>query len=150
MSISSLILDIYENKLKLNDNNILLIIDNTNSIWFCYNDILNALGYKDSKTQKKRLALDSKYFDTFKNIQSKSNNNDNKDLIQYHLKMINESGLYVLLNRSNKTIAKELSEKLFADVLPELRKKGKFVLNSEDKKKMQTLTNKFKLYQLEL
>ncbi|NBU52948.1 MAG: GIY-YIG nuclease family protein, partial [Alphaproteobacteria bacterium] len=38
----------------------------------------------------------------------------------------------------------------FADVLPELRKKGKFILNSVDKKKMQTLTNKIKLYQQEL
>ena len=71
MSISSLIIDIYENQLKLNDSNILLLIDNTNSIWFSYNDILNALGYKDAKTQKKRLALDSKYFDTFKNIKSR-------------------------------------------------------------------------------
>lgn len=150
MSISSLILDIYENQLKLNNCNILLLIDNTNSIWFSYNDILNSIGYKDSKTQKKRLSLDSKYFDTFKNIQSKSNTNDNKDLAPYHLKMINESGLYVLLNRSNKPIAKELSEKLFADVLPELRKKGKFMLNSVEKKNMQTLTNKIKLYQQEL
>ena len=150
MSISSLILDIYENKLKLNDCNILLLIDNTNSIWFCYNDILNSLWYKDSKTQKKRLALDSKYFDTFKNILSKSNTNNIDNIAPNTLKMINESGLYVLLNRSNKTIAKELSERLFADVLPELRKKGKFVLNSVDKKKMQTLTNKIKLYQQEL
>jgi prophage antirepressor-like protein len=150
MSISNLILDIYENQLKLNDCNILLLLDDTNSIWFSYNDILNALGYKDSKTQKKRLALDSKYFDTFKNILSKSNTDNYKKLAPYHLKMISESGLYVLLNRSNKTIAKELSERLFADVLPELRKKGKFILNTKDKKNMLTLTNKIKLYQQEI
>jgi prophage antirepressor-like protein len=150
MSISSLIIDIYENQLKLNDSNILLLIDNTNSIWFSYNDILNALGYKDAKTQKKRLALDSKYFDTFKNIKSNSNNLNNINILQQKHKMINESGLYVLLNRSTKTIAKELSERLFADVLPELRKKGKFELNNADKKKMKTLTNKIKLYQQEL
>lgn len=108
--------NIYENKLKLNDCNILLLIDNTNSIWFSYNDILNALGYKDSKTQKKRLALDSKYFDIFKNIQSKLNTNYNKKIAPYHLKMICESGLFFLLNRSNKTIAKELLEKLFDNI----------------------------------
>jgi superfamily II DNA or RNA helicase len=108
--------NIYENQLKLNNCNILLLIDNTNSIWFSYNDILNALGYKDSKTQKKRLALDSKYFDTFKNILSKSNSNYNKKFAPYHLKMICESGLFFLLNRSNKTIAKELLEKLFDNI----------------------------------
>ena len=66
------------------------------------------------------------------------------------MKMINESGLYVLLSRSNKPIAKELSEKLFAEVLPELRKKGKYILSKIDKKKMEELTKKIKLYQFEL
>ena len=123
MSIASLILDIYENKLKLNDCNILLLIDNTNSIWFCYNDILNALGYKDSKTQKKRLALDSKYFDTFKNISEKLSINNKNNIAKKNLTMINEFGLYILLNRSKKTIAKELSANIFSEIIAELYKK---------------------------
>ena len=53
MSITNLILDIYNNQLKLNNTNIILLIDNDNTIWFSYNDLLNSLGYKDSKTQKK-------------------------------------------------------------------------------------------------
>lgn len=121
--ISNLIFNIYEKQLKLNDSNILLLIDNTNSIWFCYNDILNALGYKDSKTQKKRLALDSKYFDTFKNISEKLSINNKNNIAKKNLTMINESGLYILLNRSKKTIAKELSANIFSEIIAELYKK---------------------------
>ena len=50
--------------------------------------------------------------------------------------MINESGLLVLLNRSNKSIAKDLTEELLSDVLPTLRKKGMYVLDSIEKKQM--------------
>ena len=151
MSITSLIIDIYNNQLKLNNTNIIIILDNDNTIWFSYNDLLNSLGYKDSKTQKKRISLDNKYFDSFKNILINStNNNIDSSIASHRMKMINESGLYVLLNHSNKPLAKELSDKLFAEVLPELRKTGRYILNNVDKKKMQTLTNKIKLYQQEL
>ena len=64
--------------------------------------------------------------------------------------MINESGLLVLLNRSNKSIAKDLTEELLSDVLPTLRKKGMYVLDSIEKKQMETITKKIKNYQTEL
>ena len=68
--------------------------------------------------------MDNKYFDIYINIYPKSKlNKIQLKNQQPKLKMISESGLYILLSKSNKKIAKELSEKLFAEVLPELRKK---------------------------
>jgi prophage antirepressor-like protein len=78
---------------------------------------------------------------------------DTKELlktVQPKLKMINESGLLVLLNRSNKSLAKDLTEELLSDVLPELRKKGKYILNSIEQKHMKSITKKIQLYQQEI
>ena len=119
MTLINILTDVYNNTLKINNNNILILFDNANNIWFSYNDILNSLGYKYVKIQKQRLDIDNKYFDTFKNIYTKSNKNKiNKNDYSHRLKMINESGLYVLLNKSNKKFAKKLSEQIFAEVLP--------------------------------
>lgn len=123
-----------------------MLFDNSNNIWFSYNSILKALGYSDYITQKKRLGLESHYFDTFKNIYSKSKNNKiNENIVSHRHKMINEAGLYILLNKSNKIIAKDLSTKLFTEVLPSLRQTGKYILNSNDKLKIQNLNKKLKL-----
>jgi prophage antirepressor-like protein len=151
MAISTLLTNIYNNLLTFNNTKIIVLFDDSNNIWFSYNDLLNSIGYKDEKTQKKRLNLDNKYFDTFKNIYSKSSlNNFNKVLVSHRLKMINESGMYLLLSKSNKQIAKELLEILFIDILPSLRTKGKYILNSAEKNKMNNLTKKIKLYQKQI
>ena len=119
MSISSLITDIYNNLLKFNNTNIIVLFDESRNIWFSYNELLNAIGYKDAKTQRKRIQLDGKYFDTFKNIYSKSSlNKFDKTLVSHRVKMINESGMFLILSKSNKDNAKQLMEKLYTDVLP--------------------------------
>ena len=124
MSISELLDKIYDNILKFNNTDILILFDDNNTLWMSYNDILKSIGYNDYKTQSKRLSLDNKYFDIYINIYPKSKlNKIQLKNQQPKLKMISESGLYILLSKSNKKIAKELSEKLFAEVLPELRKK---------------------------
>jgi prophage antirepressor-like protein len=99
--------------------------------------------------QKNRLNLDDKYFENYSEISKNTKEIQNNTNVQPHLKMINESGLYLLLSKSNKKIAKQLAEKFFTEVLPELRNKGKFVLNTTDKADMIKLTKKLKLYQKE-
>lgn len=64
--------------------------------------------------------------------------------------MINEAGIYELFRKSRKPLAEQLSKTLFTEVLPELRKKGKYVLNTTEKQNMNKLTSKIKLYQKEL
>lgn len=151
MSLFDLVTDIYNNLLKINNVSIIVLFDDSNNIWLSYNELLNSLGYKDAKTQKKRIKMDTKYFDTFKNIYPKSPlNKYDKSLVSHRLKMISEAGLYVLLYKSNKPITKLLAEKLFSDVLPSLRKTGKFILNKNDNIERKKLTHKIKIYQKEL
>jgi len=149
MSISSLITNIYDNILKFNNVDIIILFDESNNIWLSYNNVLNSINYKDSKTQKKRFQLDNKYFDTYENLYKKSKLNNQNTNIQPATKMINESGLYILLNKSSKKIAKDLLEKMFTDILPALRKTGKFNLNTTEKENMKKLTKKMQLIQKE-
>jgi len=149
MNISGLITNIYDNILNFNNIDIIILFDESNNIWLSYNSVLNSINYKDSKTQKKRLKLDNKYFDTYENIYKKSKLNIHITNIQPKTKMINESGLYVLLSKSNKIIAKKLMEKLFIDILPSLRKTGEYKVGREDKLKLKKLTKKLHLIQKE-
>lgn len=108
---------------ELKKNNILTIFDKNNNIWISYNEILQFIGYKDSVTQRKRLKLDDKYFEKYKNIKQESNQCYQKIKNQQpHAKMINELGLYILLNKSNKPQAQRLINTLLTNVLPHLRK----------------------------
>jgi len=92
------------------------------------------------------LQLENKYFDTYENIYSTSsaNKSANKS-IHPHTKMINEPGLYLLLSKSNKELAKKLLEKMMIDVLPSIRKKGSYSVKADDKAKLRKLTQKLKL-----
>jgi prophage antirepressor-like protein len=128
MSVASLLSDIYENVFKFNNCNILVLFDDSNTIWLSYNDLLKSIGYNDFETQKKRLYIKENYFNTHENIYKLSKlNKSNIKNVQLHTKMINESGLYLLLSKSNKKLAKALLETIFVDILPSLRKKGHIV-----------------------
>ena len=104
------------------NTDIIVLIDNNNKLWFSYNNILKSIGYKDAKTQKKRINIEDTFFDTYENIYNKTKLNTQNTNIQTATKMINDSGIYILLNKSNKKIAKQLMEHLFIDILPALRK----------------------------
>ena len=126
MNLTTILTDIYENVIKFNNVEILILFDDDNNIWFSYNGILESIGYNHIKMQKMRMKLDNKYFDTYENIYSKSSaNKETKKNIQPHTKMINEPGVYLLLSKSNKELAKKLLEKMMVDVLPSIRKKRK-------------------------
>ena len=151
MSINDLLNEVYDNIFNFNNTNILVLFDKNNTIWLSYNNVLNSIGYKYNVIQKKRLNLDDKYFDSYINLYSQSKlNKINIKNQQPNEKMINEAGMYYLLSKSNKPLAKELSKKLFTEVLPELRKKGKFYMNTTEQKNMKKLTKMIKLYQKEI
>ena len=151
MTLGKNLVNFYDNILSINKTPIIIVFDKSNTIWFSYNDILKSIGYSNLKLQKHRMNLDDKYFCKYIEIEKLLENEDEIiNTIQPHLKMINESGLLVLLNRSNKSISKDLTEELLSNVLPELRKKGKYVLNSIEKKHMASITKKIQLYKKEL
>ena len=149
MSLSNILIQFYDNILKFNNTDIVILFDNINSIWFAYNNILKGVGYKNIKLQKNRIDIDDKYFDTYSNIFKLSSNNIKNNNIQGHTKMISEAGLYLLLNKSNKPYAKQLLEKFFTEVLPSIRKTGEYKVNSIDKLKLKKLTKKLELIQRE-
>ena len=47
MTLGNLIIDIYQNILDINGNEILVLIDNSNKIWFSIRQILKTLEYKN-------------------------------------------------------------------------------------------------------
>ena len=53
--------------------------------------------------------------------------------------MISESGLFMLLDKSVKPKAIELKRILYGDILPSIRKTGKYIVNSTDKKKLKRI-----------
>ena len=150
MSLDKLLGDIYNNIFKFNNSDILLLFDKHNTIWLSFNSILKSIGYSNLKQYKYRLTLDDKYFSTYEVIYPQSKLNTIKiDYQKPNEKFINEAGLYLLLSQSSKPVAKELSQMLFTDVLPEIRKTGKFALNTTERKGMNKLTQKLKNYQKE-
>lgn len=151
MSFHNLLEKFYNNIFTFNNTNIQVLFDSNNTIWLSYNSILKSLGYNDIKKLKKRIGIRSDYFSTYENIYPQSNLNKIKLNYQKpNEKFISESGLYLLLSKSSKEVAKKLSEKLFVEVLPELRKTGKFILNSDERKNMKKLTRRIQKLDLEL
>ena len=151
MNFHYLLEQIYNNIFSFNDTNILVLFDKNNTIWMSYNSILKSLGYNDIKKLKKRIDIKNNYFSTYEQIYSQSKLNKIKpDYQKPNEKFINESGIYLLLSKSSKEVAKQLSEKLFVEVLPELRKTGKFILNTDEAKDMKKLTRRIQSLDLEL
>ena len=70
--------------------------------------------------------------------------------MQPHTKFINESGLYELLSISTKPLAKIFMDRYFTDIMPEIRKNGKYILNKQDKNKTDTINKELEQENIEL
>ena len=60
MSLSNLIVYIYQNIININGSDILIIIDNDNKIWFAFRQIIDILDYKNIRKEMKRIEIDKK------------------------------------------------------------------------------------------
>ena len=155
------IIQTFDNLIKLNNVEISIFFDKNKKIWFSLKDIFNSLDYKNTKAEIKRLDIEEKHITDYKHISTnllykKSNttgNTSNKTMKRkvFHpqLKLVDEAGLYIVLNNSTKPIAKEFRDELFSNILPKLREDGEFKFNTNDKKQLKTLKNKLKLIQKE-
>jgi len=141
----SVISKTFDNLLKLNNVDITIIYDSNNKIWFSLRDVFKALGYQDIKKEIKRIKIERKFISTFGQINKK--NIETKKHPQ--MVMIDEAGIYIVLDKSNKIIAKQFKDELFTNILPELREKGEFKFNSIDKKKLKNIKNKLTLIRKE-
>jgi len=134
------LINIFNNQLTYKNNEIKIIIDNNNIIWFKFNNISNILNYKSSK-------------DTLRDNVDKENKIHLKNLkLLFKIKnehpntiYINEIGLYTLLIKSKQKKAKEFQKWIINDILPSLRKHGKYEVNKKIKLKIKNLNNKINI-----
>lgn len=107
------------------DGNKLKIIKNDNNIWFNGKNIAIILGYKNSR---KAIYDHVDCEDKTPLYMLKSKGNDSERFIKNFKNTIyiNESGLYSLLLKSNKSKAKVFKYWLTKDILPEIRKNCKY------------------------
>jgi len=152
MSLGNLIVDIYQNIIDINGNKILILTDNDSKIWFSLRQILSTLEYKNIKAEIKRIDVNKKEIlileTLLKNVPLKQHIEYN-NYIRSYMKMISESGLFMLLDKSVKPKAIELKRILYGDILPSIRKTGKYIVNSTDRQKLKRITNKMQLIQKE-
>jgi hypothetical protein len=137
-----------------NNTNIIVIFDEHNKLWFSLSDVYRALGYADPNMEIKRLDIDKSYIKSYKeiydNLPKKYINFTKPKNVQPHMKMTNETGIYMILTKSKKQVAKKFRDSLYQDIIPKLRDQGEYKFNVADKKKLNNLTKKIKAYQTEL
>jgi prophage antirepressor-like protein len=152
MSLSNLIVNIYQNIININGSDILILTDNNNKIWFAFRQIIDILDYKNIRKEMKRIEIDKTEIITLEQLLDKipkENKIDYTNKLQPTLKMISEAGLFILLNKSRKPYAEKLKTEIFTKVLPSIRKTGEYKVDKEDKLKLKKLTKKLQLIQKE-
>ncbi len=103
-------------KFLFNNNEIRVVIDNDGMIWFAGIDVCNVLGYADAHQKIKSLDEDEYRLDRIQDGQGK----------QKETLTVNEFGFYNLTLTSSKPDAKPFKRWVTHEVLPEIRKTGKY------------------------
>ena len=75
---------------------------------------------------------------------------DGQNTIKHNKLFINESGLYEVLSKSTKPLAKIFLNKYFTEIMPRIRKTGKYISNKNDMSKIKKLNDKIDNYKTEL
>lgn len=111
-------------KYDFNETEITVIIDN-NDLWFPGVEVCKILEYNDSTQAIRKLHLDEKKLNRIKYGSGQ------------HRKvwMVNESGLYALILRSEKPKADEFRRWVTHEVLPSIRKTGQYGADNDFEKK---------------
>lgn len=106
--------------------------------------------YSSYTKQLTKLNIDKRFIKYYKDIQKVPSFSGVPSNFQKNTKFINESGLYQLLSHSTKPIAKLFMDKYFTEIMPQIRKTGKYQVNKEEMKKIKKLNEKIKLFEEEL
>ena len=152
MTLGNLIIDIYENIININGNKVLVLTDKDNKIWFSVRQILSILNYKNVRQEIQRIEVEKQEILLLSELMKNINENNKvkyTTYIQPHMKMVSESGLYMILDKSKKPKALELKRIIYTDILPSIRKTGEYSVNKSDKIKLKKLTKKLQLIQKE-
>jgi prophage antirepressor-like protein len=143
MSSNNFFLDIFNKILKINENNIMIVFDINVNIWFKYKDILIALGYTSITKQLNLLNINKINILKYNKIKVPQSYRVPYNF-QKNTLFINESGLYEILSISKKPMAKIFMNEYFTNIMPKIRETGKFIMNENDKNKLDKINIKLK------
>jgi prophage antirepressor-like protein len=143
-------LDIFNKILRIGDKEIFIIFDIKGEIWFSFKSLVYSLEYSSYTKQLTKLNIDKKFIKYYKDIKKVPYFSGVPLNFQSNTKFINESGLYQLLSHSTKPIAKLFMDKYFTEIMPQIRKTGKYEVNKEEMTKIKKLSQKIDLYKEEL
>lgn len=149
MSKKDFFLDVFNNILDYDNNKVMIIFDSDGNIWFGLRDIMKMLGYVNIIN----IINDMKINDTYKKKFT-----DLKGVLlttppfnfQKNTNFVNEFGLYEILIKSTKPLAKIFLNKYLTDIMPQIRKTGIYISDKKDLKKIKELNNKLENYKKEL
>lgn len=110
-------------------HNIRTPIDEQGNVWFVATDVCRILGLNNTTMALKRVSDNHKQLvDLLRvNNQHSNKNNDLHDWQKDIVNIINESGLYELISRSNKPEARRFQKWIHAEILPSVRKTGLYI-----------------------
>jgi anti-repressor protein len=106
------------------------VIGISNEPWFVAKDVCTILGLKDVSVALRKIPEEWK---TSTNVKTSGGAQD--------MRVINESGLYKLIMRSNKPIAQQFQHWVCSNVLTTIKKQGKFKINESYERKIKELTD---------
>ena len=128
----------YNELLKFNDEQIFIVFDENDEIWFKYGDVLKVLGYIDVKNAIKDINLNEKYIKSYSDIMGMIQTSP----IHRMTKFINNNGLFMLLSLSKKDLAKQFMDQYIQEIMPSITKTGKYISSNEDMDKIKLLNKK--------
>jgi prophage antirepressor-like protein len=110
------------------DDKTIRVVGSYNEPWFVAKDISDILGLTNISESVKNIPDKCKQIKNLVSvslISGFSNQEQGRNMI-----IINESGLYRLIARSNKPIAQKFQDEVFDKILPSLRLKGQYTIQS--------------------
>ena len=139
----SFIINIFENLIEYNNKDIFIIIDIHNNIWFKMIDIFNILDYNNPKKAIQKSNIHKNYKQKYKYIPiMKYPSRGTTSRFNGNTFFVNEAGLYQLLTNSNKSLANKFKEDIFVNILPTIRKTGKYKINKKENIKLKNINDK--------
>jgi len=142
-------LDVFNNILDYNNSKVIIVFDKDGNIWFGLRDIFKILGYTNIDKAINKINCNNSYKEYYKNIRLCLLGHTLRNM-QPNQIFINESGLYEVLTKSTKLLAKEFLKKYLINIMPTIRKTGKYISNNNDMNKIKKLNNKIDNYKTEL
>jgi prophage antirepressor-like protein len=122
----------------------MIIYDVNGNIWFKLKDMLSVIGYTGTLKQSNNIKINIKNITKYKYLEVPQSIGVPSNM-QKTTKFINESGLYEILSTSTKPLAKIFMDKYFTEIMPTIRKNGKYFLDKKTKKELDKVNKKLNL-----